>query len=412
MLVLVTDGFIDDAPLAELRARLDRARIETIALAVGPDADVSALERLVGGESGVVLRVNEAAELPLVMRAGVERRRARVERGTIAVTQRQPLPFTPGTLKDWPAVAAYAVTRPQPAASVSVQTERGDPLIAIPKVRPGPRGCRDKRTGKLDPTLVAVARMAAARRRSDRLDQRITAARRGHAGRVGRRGRASGRGRFPDRRGWRRHGRRIRSGADADDAEPVAVDESCRPWPVAGDAARRRFRPLHVPGFFFARYPAPSAPPATSCGERDVGHEPGAGHVEDRRTCQRLEPWISCAASRQQPDPSSSRSLAGRTGSRVLPVRHSCRPREASQGKRWQSGEGTSRSPGIGSERLSARRWCQLQKRTRSCSLDSARNPPIVIRACGPEMRPTRCRQRPEASRKRSPGFITKRAHS
>jgi DNA-3-methyladenine glycosylase I len=37
MLVLVTDGFIDDASLAELRARLERARIETIALAVGPD---------------------------------------------------------------------------------------------------------------------------------------------------------------------------------------------------------------------------------------------------------------------------------------------------------------------------------------------------------------------------------------
>ena len=131
MLVLVTDGFIDDASLAELRARLERARIETIALAVGPDADANALERLVGAEAGVVLRVNEAAELPLIMRAGVERRRARIERGTIAVTQRQALPFSPGTLKDWPPVAAYAVTRPQPTASVPVQTERGDPLIAF-----------------------------------------------------------------------------------------------------------------------------------------------------------------------------------------------------------------------------------------------------------------------------------------
>jgi hypothetical protein len=131
MLVLVTDGFIDDASLAELRARLERARIETIALAVGPDADANALERLVGAEAGVVLHVNEAAELPLIMRTGVERRRARVERGTIAVTQRQTLPFSPGTLKDWPPVAAYNVTRPQPTASVSVQTERGDPLIAF-----------------------------------------------------------------------------------------------------------------------------------------------------------------------------------------------------------------------------------------------------------------------------------------
>ena len=52
MLVLVTDGFVDDAPLAELRARLDRSRIETITLAVGPDADVNTLERLVGGRIG------------------------------------------------------------------------------------------------------------------------------------------------------------------------------------------------------------------------------------------------------------------------------------------------------------------------------------------------------------------------
>jgi uncharacterized membrane protein len=131
MLVLVTDGFIDDAPLAELRARLDRSRIETIALAVGPDADAKALERLVGAEAGIVLRVNEAAELPLVMRSGLERRRARVERGTIAVAQRQPLPFTPGTLKDWPPVAAYSATRSQPTASIAVQTESGDPLIAF-----------------------------------------------------------------------------------------------------------------------------------------------------------------------------------------------------------------------------------------------------------------------------------------
>jgi hypothetical protein len=131
MLVLVTDGFIDDVPIAELRARLQRSRIETIALAVGPDADAGALERLVGAEAGLVLRVNQAAELPLVMRSGLERRRARLERGTIAVEQRQELPFSPGMLKDWPAVAAYSVTRSQPTAFVAVQTERGDPLIAF-----------------------------------------------------------------------------------------------------------------------------------------------------------------------------------------------------------------------------------------------------------------------------------------
>ncbi len=237
MLVLVTDGFIEDASLAELRARLDRSRIETIVLAVGPDADATALERLVGGEAGVVLRVNEAAELPLVMRTGVERRRARIERGSIAVTQRQPLPFSPGTLKDWPAVAAYAVTRPQPTAAVAVQTERGDPLIAFQSVRPWPSGCRDKRIGKLDPTMVAVARMATACGWHDRLDQRDIPGRSGHAGRVGCPRRPSGRGRCPRRGQPIRYRRRVDSGADADGAESIAIDEPCRPGPLTGDAA-------------------------------------------------------------------------------------------------------------------------------------------------------------------------------
>lgn len=131
LLVLVTDGYVDDAPLADLRARLVRSRIETLALAVGPDADVAALQRLLGEPGALVLRVNEAAELPRVMRAGLERQRARVERGRIDVEQALPLPFAPGLLQDWPPVTAHAVTRPQPGAVVAVATRRGEPLIAF-----------------------------------------------------------------------------------------------------------------------------------------------------------------------------------------------------------------------------------------------------------------------------------------
>lgn len=129
MLVLVTDGFVEDAPLTDLRARLDRARIETIALAVGPQADAAALERFLGAQ-GLVLRVNEVAELPQVMRSGLERRRARVARGTIAVEQALALPFAPARLQRWPAVAAHAVTRARAGATVAVQSGRGEPLIA------------------------------------------------------------------------------------------------------------------------------------------------------------------------------------------------------------------------------------------------------------------------------------------
>ncbi|MEO8309842.1 MAG: vWA domain-containing protein [Caldimonas sp.] len=131
MLVVVTDGFTDDAPIAALRARLMRARVDTIALAIGPDADVRALQRLFGDDEGQVLRVSETAELPSAMRSGLERQRARVERGAIAVEQRQALPFHPRTLEGWPAIAAHALTRSQAGAVVAVQSRQGDPLIAF-----------------------------------------------------------------------------------------------------------------------------------------------------------------------------------------------------------------------------------------------------------------------------------------
>lgn len=98
---------------------------------MGPDADLSALERVLGADAGLVLRVDQAAELPTVMRTGFERRRARVERGIIAVQQIRDLPFEPGMWQDWPAVHAHAVTRSQPGAIVAAQSQRGEPLIAF-----------------------------------------------------------------------------------------------------------------------------------------------------------------------------------------------------------------------------------------------------------------------------------------
>jgi uncharacterized membrane protein len=130
ILILVTDGFVGDAPIGTFRDRLGRAHVETIALAVGRDADMSALEAL-AGDAGTVLRVNEAAELPRIMRSGLERRRGRTERGAISVTQRAPLPFARAVFDRWPSVAAYSVTRSRPDAVVPVQSERGDPLIAF-----------------------------------------------------------------------------------------------------------------------------------------------------------------------------------------------------------------------------------------------------------------------------------------
>lgn len=130
LLIVVTDGFVDDAPLASLRRRLESSHIEVIALAVGPDADAAALERLTGTGGGIVLRVAEAAELPATMSTGLERRRARIERGAIDVNA-DSLPewlSVPG--RGWPAISAYAVTRPRPDATAWVRSALGDPVIA------------------------------------------------------------------------------------------------------------------------------------------------------------------------------------------------------------------------------------------------------------------------------------------
>ena len=130
ILILVTDGFVDAAPVDALRARLSRARIELIALAVGPDADATALSGLVDPGRGTILRVGEAAELPALMRGSVEMRRAPIERGRIEVRTSRPLPFRSPPATTWPPVSAYAVTSPRPDAIVHLESARGDPLIA------------------------------------------------------------------------------------------------------------------------------------------------------------------------------------------------------------------------------------------------------------------------------------------
>jgi hypothetical protein len=130
LLVLVTDGSINEASDRVLQPRLSQANVELIALAVGPDADVVALARLFPADRSTTLRVGEAAELPAMMRQGLEMRRAPVERGRIVVRERRPLPFLPHPPTSWPTAGAYDVTTPATNAVVYLESERGDPLIA------------------------------------------------------------------------------------------------------------------------------------------------------------------------------------------------------------------------------------------------------------------------------------------
>lgn len=130
VLVLVTDGYVVDADEAALRSRLARENIELVALGVGPDADLATLERLAPPGQGTVLRVAEAAELPRLMRQGLETRRAPIVQGRVEVRERVPLPFAVTADPAWPPVAAYAVTSARTDVSVHLESPQGDPLLA------------------------------------------------------------------------------------------------------------------------------------------------------------------------------------------------------------------------------------------------------------------------------------------
>jgi uncharacterized protein with von Willebrand factor type A (vWA) domain len=130
IILLVTDGFMASEPIAAIQARLAALGTSLIVLAIGADANIAALERLTAATRGTLLRVAEVAELPVLMRLGLQRLRSRVSTGRTPVSQRVALPFLALRDDSWPAISAYAVTRIRPGATAYLTSETGDPLLA------------------------------------------------------------------------------------------------------------------------------------------------------------------------------------------------------------------------------------------------------------------------------------------
>lgn len=129
MLVLVTDGFLAGESLHEALTALRAARVDVVTLAVGSDArleQAAALMRPLGGE---VLRVAETAELPRLMPARVNARRASIVRGPVGVREVAALPF-PSGMRPWPAVDAYASTHARSESPPALESASGDPILA------------------------------------------------------------------------------------------------------------------------------------------------------------------------------------------------------------------------------------------------------------------------------------------
>jgi hypothetical protein len=130
VLVLVTDGFVGEESLGTLPERLAAERVEIVALAIGAEADVAALGALTRRSNGGVLEVGEAAQLPVLMRSGIDRLRMPVEADAAVAPVRVAFgPFAAGSAL--PPLAAHAVLRAREGSSVAIESARGDPLLAL-----------------------------------------------------------------------------------------------------------------------------------------------------------------------------------------------------------------------------------------------------------------------------------------
>lgn len=130
MLILVTDGFLDDQDLASFERRIADKKIAVVTLAIGNEVSTRNLLRLSKLNGGKLLHVDKIAELPLLMRKELDQRRNPLVTGPVAVKQKAPLPFMDTELA-WPDLSAYMVTKAKPDSTVYLSSVQGDPLLAM-----------------------------------------------------------------------------------------------------------------------------------------------------------------------------------------------------------------------------------------------------------------------------------------
>lgn len=129
-LILVTDGFVEQQNMEQLKHQFKQANIRLIVLATGLNADLSTLQELASINRGRVLKVNDTAELPRIMRRQVEQERNSWSSSPVIPQSAQPLPFLPSTNIRWKTLHGYQLTRIKETAKLYVSTDSGEPLLA------------------------------------------------------------------------------------------------------------------------------------------------------------------------------------------------------------------------------------------------------------------------------------------
>ncbi|MCK9607049.1 MAG: VWA domain-containing protein [Methylomonas sp.] len=130
MLVLLSDGFLDEQDMAAVERKIVEQKITLITLAIGNNAETEKLRRLTQHNDGKLLGVDRMIELPMLLRKELDQRRDPVTKGAILVNQQIPLPFM-GDGTGWPDLSAYMVTKAKPDSIVYLESASRDPLLAM-----------------------------------------------------------------------------------------------------------------------------------------------------------------------------------------------------------------------------------------------------------------------------------------
>jgi Mg-chelatase subunit ChlD len=128
LLVVVTDGFVAGEDLGPAARGLADAGVSVVVLATGADVDTAALAPLVRA-GATLLRAGETATLPRLVAERLAAPDTAIRRGVFHPRPTAPLPFALDA-PPWPAVTGYAVTRARPKATVELESELDEPLLA------------------------------------------------------------------------------------------------------------------------------------------------------------------------------------------------------------------------------------------------------------------------------------------
>ncbi len=128
LLVVLTDGNVDDEDLVQLESILETTDIDVVGLILGAASGDDDLARLIRATGGQARAITDILHLPEIMRSEVEDSRPAIVRGPSEVNVLLPTPWLPDAA--WAPVDNYMLTRPTQDARIHLASNIGDVILA------------------------------------------------------------------------------------------------------------------------------------------------------------------------------------------------------------------------------------------------------------------------------------------